>query len=236
MKQAKRGHAARETGGSETAEREAAASGRVVVPVPVSWTMTPAGARSLRARANGFTPERQRKFIKTLRKTGCVRDGCRVARISSQTAYRTRQRLPEFRKAWDTALRIAGSDIELLAWERAVDGVAVTTMRGGEIVSVTKKPSDAIFRMILMASNKKKYSRMNPGGETRTQIEARVRRETTDALIRDRKWTPPMSADALRAVIMAKWAEKREEYKAKGWTEPVAGGEMIPPAGDGAND
>ena len=66
-------------------------------------------------RHDGFTPKRRRKFIKTLRKTGCVRDACRVAGVSDSTAYKARRRDPEFCAQWVTALSKAGGDLETLA-------------------------------------------------------------------------------------------------------------------------
>lgn len=194
---------------------------RTSVTVPLSWTMTPKGAAMLRPRAMGFSPEKQRLFLKTLRKTGCVMDGCRKARVSSQTAYRARRRLLAFAQAWETALKIAASDIELLAWDRAVEGVEVATIRDGKVVAVTRKPSDAIFRMILMASNPKKYGRMSRGGETAKQIEARVRAKLGKPKKR-------ASREKLAAAIMKNLEGLNKRRRAQGYREGPDGS-LIPP-------
>lgn len=203
---------------------------RAPAKVPMTRTKTPRGNQKLRLRRDGFTPLAQAKFLKTLRKTGCVRDGCRVAGVSSTTAYRTRARLAAFDKAWETALTIAASDIELLAWDRAVEGVEVTTLRKGEVVAVTKKPSDAIFRMLLIASNRKKYGNgMRAGGETPRQIEKRVRKQVEAKLRSERR--VPMQDDELRQLIFNKLQEKNAELRLLGWRE-TSTGRMIAPGVD----
>ena len=59
-------------------------------------------------RADGWTAERQRLFIRTLSETACVADACDAVAMSRRSAYRLRAR-PDafgFADAWDQALRL----------------------------------------------------------------------------------------------------------------------------------
>lgn len=123
----------------------------------------------LRLRHDGFTPPKQKIFLKTLGTTGCVRDACRTVGISDTTAYRTKKRLPHFSAQWDSALAMAGSEIETLAWQRGVEGIEEDVYHYGKFVCTRRKRSDGIFRMILMASNPEKYGRMGAVGRVNAE-------------------------------------------------------------------
>ena len=145
----------------------------------------------LRGRYDGFTPAKRKQFLKVLSETGCVRDACRVVGISSTSAYRTKRRLPEFSAQWDSALAMAGSEIETLAWQRAVEGIEEPVYYYGKFSHMRRKRSDGIFRMILMASNKKKYGRMGALSreqalkKARAQIRKKMPRVATNAEVRE---------------------------------------------------
>jgi len=130
----------------------------------------------LRPRHDGFTPARQKKFLKTLAETGCVRDACRVAGITSTTAYRWRKGLAGFKERWETALSMASVELEAVAWKRAVEGVEVVTVRNGAVVSTVKKPSDSILRLLMQGANPDKYGRTGgragPGADPDDEAEA----------------------------------------------------------------
>jgi len=102
-----------------------------------------------RPRHDGWTAERQRLFIESLTRTGCVRDACRVARISSTSAYRIRRRIPEFAESWALALRRARTPLEEVAWKRAVDGRETVIIRGGKEVERRITPSDSILALLI---------------------------------------------------------------------------------------
>jgi hypothetical protein len=84
----------------------------------------PPPKKKLRLRHDGFTPKKQRKFIKILTKTGCVLDACRGVGISSTSAYRTKEKLPDFSDQWESASKRASTSLDAVAWARAVEGVA----------------------------------------------------------------------------------------------------------------
>ena len=63
----------------------------------------------LRARRDGWTPERQRHFIRVLRETGCVARACRAVGRTRASVYRLylRPDAESFRRAWDVAAAAA---------------------------------------------------------------------------------------------------------------------------------
>src|SRR5687768_1413772 len=77
----------------------------------------------VRHRHDGWTEERQRRFLQALAMTGCVRDAARVAGMSNVAGYRLRKISPEFRDAWDRALDHAKVGLKAVAYARAVEGV-----------------------------------------------------------------------------------------------------------------
>ena len=136
--------------------------------------------RALRLRHDGFTPARQKQFIETLGQTGCVRDACRVAGVSTTTAYRARGRLGGvFARQWEAALAMASSSLEVLAWERAVIGIEEPVVSAGKLVCTRMKRSDSIFRLLLQASNTEKFGRIGRSGETEIQMKKRLLAEIT---------------------------------------------------------
>lgn len=151
--------------------------------VVVAAGSLPVGGEGWRRRHDGFTAERRRTFLRILARTGCVADGARMAGISTTTADRWRRRDAVFAKACETALHMASSHIETLAWERAVTGIEEPVWHYGKRVGTRLKRSDAIFRLLLIASNKKKFGRQGAAGgealtaKVRQRIEAEVRAE-----------------------------------------------------------
>jgi hypothetical protein len=127
------------------------------------------------ARHDGFTPKRRRKFLRTLAKTGCVRDACRRAEISDSAAYKARRRDAEFSALWDTALSKAGSDLEILAWQRAVEGVEEDVIAYGKVIGTRRKRDANLFRMLLQASNPDRYG--GQGFGSRKMLEKKIRKQ-----------------------------------------------------------
>lgn len=126
-----------------------------------------------RERHDGFTAARKKAFLEALAKHGTLADACRIAGVSRRTFYYHRDRWQDFAAACEAALARAAGAVETLAWERATVGADEVTIRGGEVVQVRRRPSDAMLRMLLMASNPKKYGRM--GRMRRADIEKELR-------------------------------------------------------------
>jgi hypothetical protein len=78
-----------------------------------------------RKRHDGWTPERQRAFIKALARTGSVSHAAAEINMAKEGAYQLRlhPQGESFRKAWDAALDFGVQRLEDIALERAINGV-----------------------------------------------------------------------------------------------------------------
>lgn len=103
-----------------------------------------------RVRHDGWTPQRQRAFLRALSETGSVRDACVRAQISTTSAYRMRDRSVAFDRAWRRALAKVAPTIEQAAYERAVLGWEEPVWHGGKIVGHRRRYSDGLLRLLLM--------------------------------------------------------------------------------------
>lgn len=111
----------------------------------------------LRARTDGWTAERQARFIGLLAETGSVAAAAAAVGMSRMAAYRLRRRVgaASFAHAWDTivaarsGLSPDGPDFQKrkvtadeLA-ERAFEGAFHVVMHGGKFVRAVRKPSNS---------------------------------------------------------------------------------------------
>ena len=89
-----------------------------------------------RIRCDGWTVDRQDKFLNTLAACGCITDACRAVGMSRESAHNLYNdpRAKGFRAAFDAALDCAIPVLESGAWERAVKGVARPIFYKGEQV------------------------------------------------------------------------------------------------------
>lgn len=149
--------------------------------LPLSPALSPEG-RGISARHDGFTAEKRKRCLKVLAETGCISDAARVAGVSRNTVDRWRRKDAGFSKLCEAAIDMASSHIETLAWERAVTGIKEPIWHCGKLVGTRIKRSDAIFRMLLIGSNKKKYGRM--GGVGRKQL-ARAEKKRIEHEVRE---------------------------------------------------
>ena len=132
-----------------------------------------------RRRHDGFTPKKQRKFFKALKKTGCLKDAARVAGISTNTVRRHRDKWPAFNARTEAALGQAAEALETIAWHRATVGAEEKIYREGKLVATKVKPSDAMLRLLLQGANPKKYGRtgMMPKGLALERLKKEAKRE-----------------------------------------------------------
>lgn len=119
------------------------------LPVPYRPTQSEPPTKPYRVRHDGWTGARKRRFLHALARTGCVRDACRIAHISSTSAYRHYKRDPEFGQAWERALTEILPVLEAAAFERAVEGVWEPVVSGGAVAVYRKRYSDAILVTLL---------------------------------------------------------------------------------------
>lgn len=156
---------------------------------------------------DGFTPAKRAKAIEALGKYGNVADAARVAGVSDTTVYRHYNKDPDFARSCELERAKAAMPLETLAWERATQGAPETVIRGGEIVQIEVKPSDAMPGLLLRASDPKKYDRMSRGGGTRNRIERQSRRKI-EADTRETMRREPVATDeeVKGALVKASWA------------------------------
>lgn len=173
-------------------------------------------------RHDGFTAEKRRKFFKALRKTGCMADAAKIAGVSTTTVKKWRDKDEEFARSFAAARSRAGSDIGTLAWERGVTGIEEPVWYYGKKVGTRLKRSDAVFRMLMIASDPARFGWARRGGETPKEMEKRLRRK----IMLERQAAAPQ----LRQNILRKLRAIEEHDREEGWRR-LPGGGWIPPAG-----
>ncbi len=116
------------------------------LPAPPSEAPPP---KPYRVRHDGWTVERQNKFIESLGRTGCVRDAARMAGISWNSAYKFRERDADFDERWQRALRRAKTPLEEVAWKRAVEGEKQDVWYHGKVVGQRVKHANDVLRLLI---------------------------------------------------------------------------------------
>jgi hypothetical protein len=106
---------------------------------------------SLRARHDGWTHERQRRFIAALASTGCVTQAARAAQMSLEAAYTLRRhaKAAEFRRAWEEALDLGCELLEDHAMARAIEGVEQPVYHFGVVVGTRRVHNDKLAMFLL---------------------------------------------------------------------------------------
>ena len=129
-----------------------------------------------RRRHDGFAPDRRRLFLQTLASSGCVTSACRAAHISDSAAYKARRRDPVFAALWDSAMASASSPIDLLAWQRAVEGVEEPIIAYGKMIGTRRRFDQPLFRAMAKGADPQRYGVGISVADARA-IEKRVRAE-----------------------------------------------------------
>jgi hypothetical protein len=203
--------------------------------------------RELRHREDGFTPERQKKFLKTLRRTGCVADAARTAGISTTTIDRLRRKFADFDAKCRAARRLAVPELEAIAYRRATEGAPAKIIRKGKLFEVRVKPSDSMLRLLLAGAAPGKYGRFaglkrpdGSGGPKRggSRPPERSYDEALDSVLGkiDAIERHKIAREGYRrgpegVLIPPGWRVARAEELARlGWTPPA--GEAEEPSGD----
>lgn len=115
---------------------------------PIAFTPVP----MLRRRANGWTPERQQRFIYALQVMGAVGPAARAVGMGRASAYRLRDRAgaESFAEAWDIAFE-TGQDRQFhAAIDLAINGVTTIRVLRGGMVDVTTGPSRKLLHAALL--------------------------------------------------------------------------------------
>lgn len=132
-------------------------------------------------RFDGWTPERQTRFIEALADLGSVRAAAHAVNMTPEGAYHLRRHADagEFRKAWEAALALGVQRLEDVAMERALNGVEVPVYCFGKIIGTRRVYNDALLMFMLRNRSAKRFaadSLHKPSASTRSEI-ARLKRE-----------------------------------------------------------
>jgi hypothetical protein len=115
-----------------------------------------------RPRHDGWTDEKQRRFIEVLADTGLVNLAAKTVGMSRESAGRLR-RSPHgaaFSRAWDAARRHAGTVLEDIAFERAIEGVEHNVYNEyGEAICTKRVYNDRLLTFLLRNLNPERYAR-----------------------------------------------------------------------------
>ena len=128
-------------------------------PAKSDFSFTPV---AVRARHDGWTPERQVAFIEALAECGCVTDAAKRVGKSTETAYALRARFDAqpFRMAWDAALDYAIRRLSDSAYSRALHGVVVPHYYKGELIGEHRRYDGALTRFLLRYRDPQRYGRI----------------------------------------------------------------------------
>ena len=154
-------------------------------PLPI----TPA----LRHQHNGWTPERQERFLEHLALHGNVSAAARAAGMSKQSAYwlRRQPHSADFAAAWDAALADTGRRIEDMALERLLDGEEEVIERDGETVAVRRRPANVrLLLFFLQRQERREAARDAPRNPPDSAHVAKLRAELR-ALAEGHDWPEP---------------------------------------------
>ena len=115
-----------------------------------------------RPRHDGWTEEKQRRFIEALADTGMVSHAAKAVGMGRESANRLR-RSPHgaaFARAWDAARLHAGAALEDIAFERAIEGVAHNVYNeNGDVVATKHVVNDRMLTFLLSHLKPERYGK-----------------------------------------------------------------------------
>lgn len=118
-----------------------------------------------RPRYDGWTEEKQRRFIETLADTGLVNVAASAVGMSRASAYQLR-RSPHgaaFARAWDAARQHAGGLIEDIAFERAIEGTEQEVLNSdGEVIATRLVQDNRLLKYLLSHLKPERYGNARP--------------------------------------------------------------------------
>jgi hypothetical protein len=113
-------------------------------------------------RHDGWTEEKMRRFIETLADTGQVSLAAKAVGMSRESAYKLR-RAPHaaaFARAWDAARHHAGSFLEDVAFERAIEGVEHNIYNEyGDVICTKRVPDNRLLMSLLRHLKPERYAK-----------------------------------------------------------------------------
>ena len=127
------------------------------------------------ARCDGFGEERKLLFLAALRHGHSVLAACRLVGVSNRTAYNHRRDDPDFARDWALARRMSILPLELVAFERAVDGLEEPVYAYGKPSHVRVRRSDSLLVALLAAEKPEKFGR-GVGARAQGRLAKRLKR------------------------------------------------------------
>lgn len=115
----------------------------------------------LRRRYDGWTAEKQIRFVEALAATKCVDEACRIVGMSDTSAYTLRNRPcgEDFARAWDIALDCQIPDLEQAAMNRARYGVPRPIFYKGEQVGEYRHFDELLTMFLLRSRRPERYGK-----------------------------------------------------------------------------
>lgn len=128
---------------------------RLIAPVVPAFAPVPR-----RHRQDGWTAERQRKFIDALADTGSVKHAAARVGMSSEGAYYLRRQpgAEEFAAAWLVALDHGIQQLEDIGLERAIHGVEMPVYSFGKLVGSRTVYNDRLLMFMLRNRAAERFS------------------------------------------------------------------------------
>lgn len=135
------------------------------------------GVMPNQVRFDGFTPLRQRAFLRALTETGSYAGASRAVNISTNSVKEMRRRYPSFDEACAKALARSAATLEQLAYERATQGWDEPIVHAGKIVGHRRRYSDALLRLLLQREARRETAK---AADARVQAAKPKPRMTTE--------------------------------------------------------
>jgi hypothetical protein len=121
---------------------------------------------AVKARHDGWTPERQRGFIDRLVVSGSVAKSARAVGMTPQSARNLRKRrgAASFALAWDRALESGRSYQIDVGLERSINGERIPVVRNGVVVGEKHRTDNRLAMSVLNALDRRAaaHSRADP--------------------------------------------------------------------------
>jgi hypothetical protein len=113
-----------------------------------------------RPRRDGWTEEKQRRFIEVLADTGMVALAAKAVGMSRKSAYELKRSAhgAPFSRAWDAARAHAGALLEDIAFERAIEGREENVFNEyGEVIATKHLPDNRMLTFLLTRLMPERY-------------------------------------------------------------------------------
>lgn len=142
--------------------------------MPANENQVESGRRTSISRHDAFSDDRKQLFFVALRRGDSVMAACAIVGISTRTAYRHRERDPDFARDWGLACRMSRMPLELAAFERGVTGIEEPVYRYGKLSHTRRRLSDGALMKLLAAEQPEKYGRAASLGPLVEGLEERI--------------------------------------------------------------